>query len=157
MRPPISSSWKYSGNMRWNEMAQDEIWWVGFLASSADSSVANIGVSYVGFFFFYKQLSFPLFAVHPVWCCFYVHGPCRIMQSLCPLSTHTHAASVSTAHSVSCYFFVYCPVSLTLFLCPLATQSRAVSISTAHTVSCCFYVYSSLGLVLFLYPVSHHV
>jgi hypothetical protein len=118
-------------------MAQDEIWWVGFLASTADSSGSNIGVPNVGFFFISN--------------CFYVHSPRSPIQSLCPPSTHSHVFSVSTTHSVSWCFYVYCPVvccffvhyprSLVLFLCPLPTQSHADSMFVAHSVSCYFCIH----------------
>ena len=119
-------------------MAQDESWWVGFLPSSADSSGSNIGVSNVGF---YKQLSVPVFTVRLVSCCFCDHSPRSPIQFLCPLSTHPHAASISTAHSVSCHFSVYYPLSLVLLLCPLPAQSRAVSMFIAHSVSCYFCIH----------------
>jgi hypothetical protein len=132
---------------------------VGFLASSADSSGSNVGLSNVGFL---KQLSVPVFTAHSVSCCFYVHGPRSPMHSLCPLSTHSHAVSFSTVHSVSCCFYVHSPRSPMQSLCPLSTHSHAVSISTAHSkshavsmstahsVSRFFFVHYPLSLVLFL-------
>jgi hypothetical protein len=156
MRPPISSSWKYSGNMRWHEMAHDEIWWAGFLASSTDSSGSNIGVVNV-VFFFYKQLSVPVSTAHAAPCSLYVHCPLSLIQFLCPLPTQSRAVSMSTAHSISCCLFVHYPLCLVLSLYPLSAQSRAVYMSTADSLLCCFFVYCSLGLVLFLYRPSHHV
>jgi hypothetical protein len=180
MRPPISSSLKYSGNMWWNEMAQDEIWWVGFLASNADSSDSDIGVSNV-----YSPLSLMLFlcpqptqfhvvcrpptyshdvsvsTAQSLSCCFYVYCPVSLMLLLCPLqsvscasmSTQSLAVSLSTTLSVSC-FYSQCPLSLLLILCPLPTNSRAVALSTAHSVSCYFCVCCSHGAMLFLCPLS---